>query len=320
MNRALAFVVALVVTGPAGAQGADIVPNENLVLDGLPKIPAELAERVGRYTEFRAANFVAWHPTEREMLISTRFGDVSQLHWVKSPGADRRQVTFFPDAVGSAVFPRQDRGYFVFSKDKGGDEFRQLYRFDVRSGDITLVSDGKRSQNGLGPFSRGGLMAFGSTARNGADRDIHVVDPKDPQSLRRVLEVAGGGWFAADFSPDDSKLLVAEAISVVESYLWLVDVKTGEKTLLTPKGGPKVAYSGASFSPDGKSVYVTTDKGSDFQRLARIDLATGTHSFLSTHIHWDVDDFDVAPDGRHIAFVTNEDGISVLRLLDPATG
>ena len=63
------------------------------------------------------------------------------------------------------------------------------------------------------------------------------MDPRDPASARMVLEVKGGGWGPADWSPDDTKLAVVESISVNESYLWLVDVATGAKTLATPKGG-----------------------------------------------------------------------------------
>ncbi|HET7294273.1 MAG TPA: S9 family peptidase [Vicinamibacteria bacterium] len=321
--KSMLFALALLLAHAAAnaQQPANIVPNENLVLDGLPPIPAGIAETVGRYTEFRAASFAAWHPTKREMLISTRFGDTSQLHWVRAPGADRRQITFSREPVTSAAFPRTDLGYFVFTRDKGGDEFRQLYRFDVTTGEITLVSDGKRSQNGLGVFSRSGLVAFGSTARNGADRDIYVVDPKQPESRRLLLEVQGGGWGPLDFSPDGSRLLVGEYVSVVESHFWMVDSNTGAKTLVTPpKGGPKVAWGGGEFSADGKSVYVTTDKDSEFQRLGRLDLATGALDLLTPGLNWDVEGFDLSPDGRNLAFVTNEDGISVLHFLDAATG
>ena len=56
--------------------------------------------------------------------------------------------------------------------------------------------------------------------------------------------------------------------------MWLVDAATGEKTALTPqKTDEQVAYSNARFSKDGKGVYLTTDKGSEFQRLVYIDLA-----------------------------------------------
>ena len=310
-------------TGPATA-AAVIKPGDNLVADGLPEIPAEIAEAVGRYTEFRSASLASWHPTKREMLISTRFGDSPQLHEVRFPLGARRQLTFFPERVGGSSWPRRSADYIVFTKDKGGDEFGQIHRLDVATGAISLLSPGGRSQNGLGPWSQqGDRMAFSSTRRNGTDRDIYVMDPRDPVSTRMLLEVKGGGWGAADWSPDDKKLAVFEYLSVNESYIWLVDVASGEKTLLTPKsqgGTEQVAYGGAAFSADGKGVYVTTDKESEFQRLAYLDLATGKHSYLTSHLPWDVDSYELSPDGTTIAFVTNEEGLSVLHLLDTASG
>jgi dipeptidyl aminopeptidase/acylaminoacyl peptidase len=163
-------------------------------------------------------------------------------------------------------------------------------------------------------------MAFGSTRRNGADRDIYAMDPNDAASTRMVLEVQGGGWSPADWSPDDSRLAVSESISVNESYIWIVDVATGAKTLATPKGEEQVAYGGARFAADGKGLYVTTDREAEFRRLAHLDLATGEHTYLTSHIPWDVEGFALPPDGLTIAFVTNEEGLSVLHLLDTKTG
>jgi len=315
-----AGLLALAAAVPAGA-GEEIVPNENLVVDGIPKLPSAIADGVGRYTEFRAALFRSWHPTRREMLVTTRFADTNQIHLLKTPGGARRQLTFFPDRVTSAAFPRRSGDYFVFTKDKGGDEFRQLHRYDLASGAVTLLSDGGRSQNSLGPWSHtGDRLAYSSTRRNGADRDLYVVDPNDPKSDRKLAEVQGGGWGISDWSPDDKQLLVVEEISANEGYLWLVDSVSGEKRLLTPKGGPeKIAYSGGYFGRDGKGIYVTCDKDSEFQRLTYVELASGKHTYLTPQIHWDVEAFDLSPDGRRIAFVTNDEGVSVLHLLDTAT-
>src|SRR5215204_601287 len=124
------------------AQNKTIPPAENLVVDGIPAIPASLADDVRRYTESRPANFAAWHPARREMLISTRFGNTAQLHHVKVPGGARTQVTFFSEPVASASFEPVQGRYFVFGKDVGGNEFAQLYRYDVADGRVTLLTDG----------------------------------------------------------------------------------------------------------------------------------------------------------------------------------
>jgi dipeptidyl aminopeptidase/acylaminoacyl peptidase len=322
MKRAWPLLLMLATATTVRAQATtDVVPNENLVVDGVPKIPASVAEGVGRYTEFRTAGLGAWHPLRREILITTRFADTNQVHRVRAPGADRTQLTFFPDRVAGVSYEPQRGDFFLFSKDKGGDEFGQIYRYDLATGASTLITDGGRSQNGGVRWSRqGDRIAYASTRRNGRDRDVYVMDPRNPQTDRLVLQGDGGGWSARDWSPDDAKLLVAEGLSANESRLWVVDVATGAKTLLTPKDGEPASYTGAVFSADGKGVYASTDWGSEFHRLARIDVATGAQTPLTAHLEWDVDDLALSKDGRTIAFVSNEDGVSALHLLDTATG
>src|SRR5437867_600157 len=289
----LLLTAALILPRPAFAQAEIVTPNYNLVTDGLPPVPAAIAAAARPYTEFRTAAFWDWHPTRREMIIGTRFGDAQQLHRVRSPGGDRSQLTFFPDPVSGASYQPTEGRYIVFTKDVGGAEFFQKYRYDVATGEITLLTDGK-SRNVGGAWShKGDRYAYMSTRRDGRDLDLWVMDPAQPASDRMVLQLEGGGYEPADWSPNDRQILLAQAISVNEGYLWLVDVK---------------------------SIYVTTDRGSEFQRLAYLDLATGRYRFLTSGIPWDVDEFELSPDGRSIACATNEAGVSVLRVLDAATG
>src|SRR5439155_8766081 len=74
------------------------------------------------------------------------------------------------------------------------------------------------------------------------------------------------------------------------------------------------------FSRDRKGLYVTTDRDAEFHQLAYLDLATKKHTALTGHITWGVEDFDLSRDGKWLAFVTNEDGVSVLHVLETATG
>ena len=305
---------------PAAAPSATIKPADNLTVEGVPTIPASIAGEVNRYTEFRSAGFRSWHPTKREMLIGTRFADVPQIHRVAMPMGARTQVTFFPDRVGGGEYRPNTGEYFVFSKDEGGNEFFQYYRDDVATGEITLLTDGKSRNTGWEFSKAGDRAAFGSTKRNGNDVDIYVIDPKDPKSAKMLLENKGGGWSPLSWSEDGKWLAVGQGISAAESYIWLVDAATGKRELLTPKGSENVDYSGGRFSKDGKGLYVTTDKDSEFHRLAYIDIATKKHTYLSTAIKWDVQSFDLSKDGKTIAFVTNENGIGKLHLLDTATG
>ena len=301
------------------AQTDAISPNENLVVEGVPAISATLADSVERYSNFRGATLAGWDPERREMLISTRFADVPQIHLVKFPGGARNQLTFYPDAVYEARFNPKHSSYFVFSKDVGGGEFFQLYRDDLATGDIALLTDGKSRNIGMVWAHGGDRIAYGSTRRDGNDVDIWIMDPADRKTDHMLAKLEGGGWQALDWSPDEQKLLVMNEVSAEESYLWVMDAKNGDKTLLTPKGGANVHYGGGQFSKDGKGIYVTTDKDSEFHRLAYIELSSKQYTYLTSSIPWDIDEFDLSDNGKLIAFVANEDGFGILHVLDTLT-
>lgn len=314
LNSRFLSVILLLAPALLFAQEGVIAPNENLVADGLPPVPASIAAAAAPYTEFRSATLWGWHPKGSAMLIGTRFADVVQAHAVAMPGGARRQLTFYGDRVQSASYEPVSGRYLVVEKDIGGNEFSQLFRLDLASGRSTLLTDGK-SRNNFGEWSRSGTqVAYSSTRRDGTDADIYVIDPTDPKSDRMVLQVDGGGWAPLDWSPDGKWLLVAKSVSVNESYLWLASVANGEKTLLTPKGKEMVSYEGGAFSADGKGVYSVTDLGSEFHQLAYIDIATKQITAI-TKTAWDVEEFAVTRDGATIAYVTNEDGVSALHLM-----
>jgi dipeptidyl aminopeptidase/acylaminoacyl peptidase len=315
--KALLLAASLVVVGTPLAPAQ--VPD-NLVAEGVPSISAELKADAGRYLEFRSGAFQDWHPSRREILITTRFADANQLHLVKMPGGDRRQLTFLPEPVSGGLFDPQAGEFIVFQQDTGGGEFFQLYRYDFKDGRTTLLTDGKSRNLGAVWSKNGKLLAYTSTRRNGRDTDIYIMDPRQPGTDRLLAQVEGGGWGAVDWAWDDSSLLLAEYISINESRLHLCDVKTGERKRITPQSAEKVAWTAGAFAKDGKSLFVQTDKDSEFQRLARFDLATQKLTPLSGDIRGDVEGFDLSRDGKKLAFVSNEEGASKLRLLDASSG
>jgi dipeptidyl aminopeptidase/acylaminoacyl peptidase len=317
MPRFLSVAAVLLMSASAFAQSNEIAPNENLVAEGIPKIPASLAEAVAPYDEYRAADLASWHPTRREMLIETRFADTYQVHQVKFPGGARTQLTFFPDRIADARYEPVHGDSFLFVKDVGGGEFFQIYRYDLKSGDVKLLTDGKSRNTGALWSYQGDQIAYGSTKRTGNDVDIWVVSPSGPSTARMVAQMEGGGWDVSDWSPDGKQLLVSNYVSAAESYIWLLDVASGNKELLTPKTGTDtVGYASANFAKDGKGVYMTSDAGSEFKQLVYLDLSSRKTYVLTPNLPWDVDQVALSQDGKWIAFEANQDGISTLHLLD----
>src|SRR5256885_3540904 len=70
----LLLAIAVLVPRPALAQSGVVTLSDNLLTDGLPPVPAAIAEAARPYSELRAAAFSDWHPTRREMTNGTRLG------------------------------------------------------------------------------------------------------------------------------------------------------------------------------------------------------------------------------------------------------
>jgi dipeptidyl aminopeptidase/acylaminoacyl peptidase len=142
---------------------------------------------------------------------------------------------------------------------------------------------------------------------------VYVAEAASPKNARRVTE-AEGSWEPIEFSRDGARLLVVHERSIQDADLYALDVSSGKLTQLTPKEG-KASVIAARWTPDGKSVYVVTDRWSDFNQLYLLD-AQGKRTPLSAELKWDVEDLAVADDGSRVAFAANEDGVSRLYVLD----
>jgi dipeptidyl aminopeptidase/acylaminoacyl peptidase len=322
MRISMLAIASVLLAAPLAAQEAKVpaVPTPAaIVADGIPAVPITLRDATLPYMEFRSAGFLSWDPRSKAMLIATRFGNANQIHEVKAPGAARTQLTFEPEPVSNAtILPSGDATIVV--KDVGGAENFQIYRLE--SGRLVLLTDGKSRHTGVSVSQDGKLIGYASNARNGRDSDLYVMDPRDPKTARRVIERQGGGWAIVDFAPDGKTALVGERRSVQDSELHSLDLASGALTPLTVDN-EKIAWGEARYGPDGR-LFVTSDKGSDFQQLGELVPGPSGASWgfvpIGPAAKWDVDSFDVSPDGRSLAVITNEAGVARLRIVDSRTG
>lgn len=302
------------------AQQTNIPVADNLVVENIPNLSTSYITDLKSYTESRSASLVAWHPVKKEMLIITRFGNSNQIHYVKMAGGDRKQITFFEEPIGGGSFEPIKGDYFLFTKDIGGNEFSQIYRFDIATNKVTLLTDGKKSQNGgIKWNNKGDKIVYASTKRNGQDRDIYCMNPLDITSDKMVSENTGGGWSIAGWSPDDKKLLINEGISANESRLYELDMATNTKTRLLPLADERTTYGGIGYSTDGKGIYLLTNKDSEFNRLAYYEIATKKLNYITTSIPWNVSGANLNKTGTQMVFTTNENGYSKMYILSTKT-
>ena len=318
MRRGTIFglAIAWLATGCTWIPGGDDAPAPapdherreigNLVIDGVPEIPDAVTERLRRYQNTRYARLLGWMGDS--VLIASRFGETAQVHRVDAPLGMRRQLTFAAEPIANAwASSAPEVPGFVYAKDVGGSEFYQLFLHDPATGETKLLTDGRSRYGSVLWSNAGDRFAYSTTERNGRSWDIHLRDLAGATSV--VVKADGGAWSPQDFSPDDRRLIVGQYLSANESRFYEVDLATNERTsLLEP--GIVAAIGSARYDGDGSGIYFTSDVGAEFLRLHRLDLETRRVAVLTPEIAWNVELVEVSSDGRWLAFVTNEDGLS----------
>ncbi len=333
---AVLLIAAALLTGCAQTRTnpgpSELLPNENLVVQGIPPIPIALVREVEKYTDFRGHGFVDWHPQRDEMLVAHRKAGAStaQLFRVSAPLAEPQQLTDSADPVTEASYEPREGRYLVFSRSSGGNEADQLYRLDLDDRRVTLLTNPDERHDMVGWLHGRSALLYTAvpldrTAKDGSRANpttaLWLVDPLHPEGRRRIAELPGTGWFSGAVSRDDRQLAFTSYRSATESQLWLIDLASGQPTQLLPAPGEtlKAAHFPAGFQADGSGLFVISDRAGEFRELMRYDLARRALQRVTGHIPWDVNDAQLSEDGALIAARLNIDGREELRLFDATT-
>ena len=187
MGRIAGACLGLLIGATLAAQERTFPVPANVTTDGVPPIPMPLVQAVAPYGQFRQAILRAWHPTEREIIITTSFG-VPQLHRVKTPGGARTQMTFFTDGVSTQPARCSCR---MASRSCSRRTLPVVVRptssfwYDLARGTTVMLTDGK-SRHGGPAISRTGLIVRLDRARR-----------QEPRPLRHEPV---GAWLTACWS------------------------------------------------------------------------------------------------------------------------
>lgn len=321
--------------GPAHADGAQdvLAPPAALQVQGVPQVPQSLVRQVARYNRFESMGLVGWHPTERELLISRRpvNGNVSQLWRLASAQASPELLTPGDEPINAASYEPQEGRYAVVQRAVGGNEAYQVFRLDMDTREMTLLTSPERRHQFSGWMNRQSTILVTSVpldrvaGQAAPTTQIWKIDPLRPDQKTRIAELEGAGWAVAAVSHDDRQLALQRYISANESQVWWMEVATGAVRQALPVPGTAAAstmatYRPVAFTPDDRQLWVVSDSASEFSELMRWDVASGALQRMTGQIPWDVDAVSVSRDGAWVALRVNVDGRDELRVLNARTG
>lgn len=268
-----------------------------------------------RYLNIRSAWGASFSPDGKSVAFLSNITGVVQAYRVPVGGGWPEQLTFMEDGADGVRYSPTASEVLV-SFDKGGNEREQLLRLaDDGSLGVPIDADTAVIHTFGGWAWKGDRIAYSSNARDERHFDVYVADAATG-AARRVLTREGTNEVAA-WSRDDRRLIVACSNTNLDNDLLLVDIASGDTTLLTKHTGT-AQFLGAEFTKDNRALYVRSDLDREFINLARIDLATREIRFLENE-PWDMSLLALSDDGRVMVKGYNVDGFTELRIVDLET-
>lgn len=261
-----------------------------------------------RFLEVRSAYGPTHSHDGQSMFFLSTISGMPQV-WRTQIGVPwPQQVTFFADRVMHVeASPTEAR--ICVSADEGGSERAQLYLMDFGGVEMENLTNDSQHIYHFGGFRPDGRqIAYASNRRNGRDFDIYVYDLST--RTHRVMHESAYTNYAVGFSPDGSKIVVSRYYTNLNNDLFLLDVVSGEMTLLTQHEG-EALYEYPRFTAGGKGMVVVSNRGSEFSRVGYLDLVTQDLQWL-TPDEWDCETLELSHDGRMVTYSRNEDGTSKL--------
>ena len=260
---------------------------------------------------------LAFTPNGRQLLFSSDLSGQFNLWRVKVTGGWPEQLTSFENQAVRQVGVSPDGKTILFTADREGDEFHQIYALPARGGWPEAWTDAPQvqhfaDQTGWSPDGR--ELAYSANAETPTDQEVWVRDVASGETRKAF----GGNVFAgpAGWSPDGGKLLVVDFRSNSDQTIHLVE--EGGSRELTPHEG-EIKFLPGPWAADGSGFWLVTDEGREFQGLAFFDLGRGGYEWVETP-EGDVEEVALSKDGRVLAWTVNEDGWGRIRLRDLERG
>ena len=271
---------------------------------------------IEQYLKVQAATDPEFSPDGAELsYLSDRTG-VAEVWTLDLATGETRQRTFHGDKVALVRYTGRGRE-ILFGMDTGGDERQQFYLIDDDGRERPLTADPSAIHAWGALTPDGGRLVYSANPGDPAHMHIYCLDIESGDT-RRLLE--GPGWRDVHAcSPDGRRVVVQDCRDgMFDMRLFLLDLETAEAEPHCPHDG-KARYLSPQWAPDGGRVYLCTDQGRDFLGVAALDPASGALDWLLTP-DWDIELIALSKDGGRLAYVTNQDGYSRLRVRVLETG
>ncbi|HZI55592.1 MAG TPA: S9 family peptidase [Verrucomicrobiae bacterium] len=283
-----------------------------------PGKSGEVAAAVARMARVGSAVGPRFSPDGKWVSFISNMSGAPQVWIAPAEGGYPRMVTNGDDPVTQQEWsPASD--WIAVTIAPGGGLNTQVYIVKPDGTGMKLLTQGGKDNNALNAWTDDGKqIAIDSSRNDPASRDSFMIDVATGET-KLVAKNPGIGSIDG-ISRDKKRALLNRLKNRGDNNLYLLDLGSGKDTLITKHDG--VATFFGEITPDGREVYIGTNKDRDVMALGRIKLAAdgtpGDIEIISYQGNGELDSLRLNEQGTMAALLWNVKGKTLLSLYDPA--
>lgn len=272
-----------------------------------------------RYTieQFMATTSItgaSFSKDEKQILFSSNESGIFNAYSMPVAGGQPVPMTrSSTDSTYAVSFFRND-DRILFTRDKGGDENNHLYVRELDGTEKDLTPGDKLKASFAGWRPDGTAFYVATNERDPKFFDLYSYDAKT--YARAMMYKNESGLNVSAISRDERWLALHKSITGSDSDIYLYNTATQESKHITPHTAPAF-YAAATFDPQSKRLFFTTNADGEFSAIRTYDLASGAMADREK-ADWDLLGTSFSEDGRYRISVVNQDGSIVVRVVEGA--
>ncbi|MGA3158007.1 MAG: hypothetical protein ABSE43_10595 [Steroidobacteraceae bacterium] len=319
----------LCAAGPGNAQRLE---RDGALLDGVPAAALAGQAPLDRYQQTHQARLLDWL-SDGSLLIGAEDPLGLRPERVHEPLATREAVAAATVRVRSCSAQPYAIGWLACLEPDPAGSGAALVLHEQSSGAArTVAIPAERAT--MPQWAHDGVrLAFVHIAAGGGE-EIALLDAPEATAQPR-LDLPGTGWMLLGWSADDHLLLLRRELLNGTAELALANLSdnvvlplelaevhaTGRiAKRVRAAAAPALQIGAARFSTDGRGVYFVSDQEGASGHLHYQEFSGRDARDLTPALNAPVEGFDVSADGRYLAYVYREEGISRVALIDQRQG
>jgi dipeptidyl aminopeptidase/acylaminoacyl peptidase len=258
---------------------------------------------------------------ESKLLVSSNETGIYNVNELLLDGSAPKPLTESTEEsyFAQAYFPNDDRVLYTY--DAGGNENYGLYVMTPGGAEKNLTPWDSTTNSFYGWSRDLESIFFSSNKRDARFMDIYelpISSMEDEFPLSEMIYQNDQGWNVASISPNKRYLALVQSITSANSKMYLKDRESDETRDISEHEGD-VQYDPQFFSLDNSELYFTTDEGSEFAYLAKMNVESGeVEKVFETN--WDVRYAYHSFNEKYRVIGINEDGKTRIRVFELPSG